>query len=82
MLVLENCIIFQCIKKEICSKFQLFFNRLQRKIFYSSTLHKVHKKALTEHGRIIKWTQHTGFLTLAGMERVVQGNYGNDFKEG
>ena len=23
------------------------------------------------HGRIIKWTQHLGFLTLTGMERVV-----------
>ena len=35
-----------------------------------------------EHGRIIKWTQNIGFLTLAGMERVVEGNHGNDLKEG
>ena len=34
------------------------------------------------HGRIIKWTQHIDFLTLAGIERVVEGNHGNDFKEG
>ena len=34
------------------------------------------------HGRIIKWTQHIGFLTLAGMEQVVEGNHGNDLKEG
>ena len=33
------------------------------------------------HGRIIKWTQHVSFLTLAVMERVVEGNYGNDLKE-
>ena len=30
----------------------------------------------------IKWTQHIGFLTLAGMEQVVEGNLGNDLKEG
>ena len=34
------------------------------------------------HGCIIKWTQHIGFLTLARMERVVEGNHGNDSKEG
>ena len=34
------------------------------------------------HGRIIKWTQHIGFLRLAGMERVVEGNRGNNLKEG
>ena len=34
------------------------------------------------HGRIIKWTQHVGFLTLAGMERVVEGNHENDLKNG
>ena len=27
------------------------------------------------HGRIIKWTQHRGFLTLVRMERVVDGNH-------
>ena len=32
------------------------------------------------HGRITKWTQHISFLTLAGMERVVEGNHGNDSK--
>ena len=32
------------------------------------------------HGRIIKWTQHTGFLTIAGMARVVERNHGNDSK--
>ena len=30
------------------------------------------------HGHIIKWTQHISFLTLAGMARLVEGNYGND----
>ena len=30
----------------------------------------------------IKWTQHIGFLTLARKERVVEGNHGNDLKEG
>ena len=34
------------------------------------------------HGRIIKWTQHIGFLTLDEMARVVEGNHGNDLKEG
>ena len=34
------------------------------------------------HGRIIKWTQHIGFLTLAGMKQVVEGNHGNNLKEG
>ena len=33
------------------------------------------------HGRIIKWTQHIGFLTLAEMVQVVEGNHGNDSKE-
>ena len=32
------------------------------------------------YGRIIKWTKHIGFLTLAGMAPVVEGNHGNDFK--
>ena len=33
------------------------------------------------HGRIIKWTQHIGFLTLAGMALiVVEENHGNDSK--
>ena len=32
------------------------------------------------HGRIIKWIQHIGFLTLAGMARVLEGNYGNNSK--
>ena len=35
-----------------------------------------------KHGRIIKWTQHIGFLTLAEMARVVEGNHGNNSKEG
>ena len=34
------------------------------------------------HGRILKRTQHIGFLTLARVERVVEGNHGNDLKEG
>ena len=34
------------------------------------------------HGRIIKWTQHIGSLTLAGIAPVVEGNHGNDSKEG
>ena len=34
------------------------------------------------HECIIKWTQHIGFLTLAEMARVVEGNHGNDRKEG
>ena len=34
------------------------------------------------HGRINKWTQHLGFLTLAEMARIVEGNHGNDSKEG
>ena len=32
-------------------------------------------------GRIIKWTYHTGFLTLAGMDPIAEGNHGNDSKE-
>ena len=35
-----------------------------------------------QHGRIIKWTQHIGFLTLAGIVPVVEGNHGNHSKEG
>ena len=34
----------------------------------------------SDHGRIIKWTHHIGFLTQAGMARVVEGNHGNDSK--
>ena len=34
------------------------------------------------HGCIIKRTPHIGFLTLDEMERVVEGNHGNDLKEG
>ena len=34
------------------------------------------------HGRIIKWTQHTGFLTLAEIAQVVEYNHGIDSKEG
>ena len=33
-----------------------------------------------KHGHIIKWTQYIGFLTLAGMAQVVEGNHGNNFK--
>ena len=32
------------------------------------------------HGRIIKWTLRIGFLTLAGMDPVVEGNRGIDSK--
>ena len=32
------------------------------------------------HGRIIKWTLHVGFLTLAGMDPVVEGNHGKNSK--
>ena len=44
--------------------------------------HKMHfnKPYDLTHGRIIKWTQHIRFLTLAGMARVVEGNHGNDTK--
>ena len=34
------------------------------------------------HGRIIKWTHHIGFLTLAEIEQVIEGNHGNVSKEG
>ena len=37
---------------------------------------------MNTYGRIIKGTQHIVFLTLAGMERIVEGNPGNDSKEG
>ena len=37
--------------------------------------------ARCRHGRIIKWAQHIGFLTLAGMAQVVEGNHGNDSKK-
>ena len=32
------------------------------------------------HGRIIKWTQHIGFLTLAGMGLVIEGNHEKNSK--
>ena len=32
------------------------------------------------HGRIIKWTQHIGFLTLNEIAQVVEGNNGNKSK--
>ena len=32
------------------------------------------------HRRIIKWTQHIDFLTLAGITRAVERNYGNNSK--
>ena len=34
-----------------------------------------------QHGCIIKWTQHIGFITLIGMAHVVEGNHENDSKE-
>ena len=34
------------------------------------------------HARIIKWTQQIGFLTLVEIAQVIEGNYGNDLKEG
>ena len=34
------------------------------------------------HGRIIKWTQHIGFLTLAEIAQVIEGNHGYHSKEG
>ena len=37
---------------------------------------------LKNHGSIIKWTQHIGFLTLVGIAPVVEGNHGKDSKEG
>ena len=33
------------------------------------------------HGRIIKWTQHIGFLTLAEIAQVIDGNHRNDSKQ-
>ena len=33
------------------------------------------------HSFIIEWTQHIGFLILAEMALVVEGNHGNDLKE-
>ena len=32
------------------------------------------------HGRIIKWTQHIGFLTLTEIAQVIEGNHVNDSK--
>ena len=32
------------------------------------------------HGRSIKWTYHIGFLTLAGMDPVIEGNHGKNSK--
>ena len=37
---------------------------------------KVHE-VFQDHKHIIKWTRHIGFLTLAGMARVEEGNHGN-----
>ena len=31
---------------------------------------------------LLTWTQHIGFLTLARIERVVEGKHENDSKEG
>ena len=41
-----------------------------------------YKRYCNNQGRIIKWSQHIVFLTLAEMERVIEGNHGNDLKEG
>ena len=40
------------------------------------------EQSYLNHGRIIKWTHHIGFLTLAEMAQVVEGIHGNDSKEG
>ena len=45
-------------------------------------LNITHKFISTYHGSIIKRTQHIGFLTLAGMERVVEGNHEERLTEG
>ena len=50
---------------------------IYKKYFYTL----VDKNSLDKnHGRIIKWAQNIGFLILAGMTRVVEGNHGNDSK--
>ena len=41
----------------------------------------IFRSVCDSHGLIIKWTQHIGVLTLAGMARVVEGNYGNNSKK-
>ena len=33
------------------------------------------------HGRSIKWTLHIGFLTLAGMDSIIEGNHGKNSKK-
>ena len=43
---------------------------------------KFMKNATIFHKHIINWSQHIGFLTLAEMAQVIEGNHGNDFKEG
>ena len=40
---------------------------------------KVHE-VFQDHKHIIKWTRHIGFLTLAGMDPVVEGNHGKNSK--
>ena len=46
-------------------------------IFFSPG-QKLIKKRHLMHGFIIKQTPHVGFLTLAGMPRVVERNHGLD----
>ena len=58
-----------------------FSSRKMLNIHFFSVFRK-HYATYYNHGCIIKWTQHIGFLTLAGMERVIEENHGNDLKEG
>ena len=40
------------------------------------------KHSCQTHGRIIKWTQHPGFLPLAGIDPSIEGNHGKNLKGG
>ena len=65
--LLYQTIINRC-RNFLQGQFFFFYTNIEEKYFF--------------HGRIINWTQHKGCLTLAEMAQVVEGNHGNDSKDG
>ena len=88
---LENWITFSFFYKDSGFRWKkMEIGQLELILLDFSTFCFLHKKSYLchfikairkSHGRIIKWTQHVSFLTLAGMEWVVEGNHRNDSKE-
>ena len=68
------------IKQRVCESVCLCTNSRLNGKFYRYRIWYFNTPGV-KHELIIKWTQQIGFLALAGIAPVVEGNYGNDSKE-